>query len=135
MLKERNQTTIIDNEQVEPSIVGSENCSNEIEAENTSYETQPNKEETELTMMSSDNESDSELLLTSDDSTHKRTLSWKYTKLFIKNKATKYRQWFLILFKDGFWRTTLLLWYIWYVTSQNAMYCGGEPEHEHHIAT
>ena len=115
MLKERNQTTIIDNEQVEASIVGSENCSAEIEADNTSYETQPNKEETELTMMSSDNESDSELLLTSDDNTHKHTLSWKYTKLFIKNKATKYHQWFLILFKDGFWRTTLLLWYIWYV--------------------
>ena len=64
MLKEGNQTTIIDNEQVEPSIVGSENCSAEVEADNTSYETQPNKEETELTMMSPNNESDSELRIT-----------------------------------------------------------------------
>ena len=113
MLEERNRTSSPDNEQVEASIVGSEDCSNEIEADNTSYEAQPNKEETELTVISSDNESDSELLLASDDSTHKRTLSWKHSKLFITNKATKYYQWFLILFKNGYWRTTLLLWYIW----------------------
>ena len=115
MLKERNQTSSPDNEQVETSIVGSEDCSNAIEADNTSYETEPNKEETELTVISSDNELDSELLLTSDDSTHKHALSWKYSKLFIANKATKYHQWFLILFKNGFWRTTLLLWYLSYV--------------------
>ena len=110
MLKERNRTSSPDNDQVEASIVGSEDCSNEIEADNTSYETQPNQEET---VISSDNVSDSELLLTSDDSTHKRTLSWKYSKLFIANKATKYYQWILILFKNGYWKTTLLLWYIW----------------------
>ena len=118
MLEERNQTSSPDNEQVKASIVSSENCSNETEADNNRHETQPNKEETvdnELTMMSSDNESDSELLLTSDDSTHKRTLSWTYSKRFIKYKATKYYHWFLILFKNGFWRTTLLLWYLWYV--------------------
>ena len=117
MLKERNQTTVADNEQVETSTGGSENCSNEIEADNATHEAQPNKEETELTMMSPDNESDSELLLTTDDSIHKHTLSWKYSKLFIRNKATKYHQWFLILFKNGFWRTTLLLWYLSYVCS------------------
>ena len=115
MLKERNRTTTIDNEQVETSTVGPKNCSNEIEADNATHETQPNKEETELTMMSPDDESDSELLLTTDDSIHKHKLSWKYSKVFVRNKATKYQQWFLILFKDGFWKTTLLLWYIWYV--------------------
>ena len=115
MLKERNQTTIIDNEQVETSIVGSENFPNEIKAGDISNETQPNKEESidnELTVMPSDDESDNVLLLQSNERTH-RQFSQSYLESFIKEKAVNYYHWFSLLFKNGWWRTTLLLWYIW----------------------
>ena len=72
----------------------------------------PNKEETvdiELTVMSSDNESDSELLLVSDEHVYRRPPSWNY---IIRKEAINYYHWFLLLFKNGWWRTTLLLWYI-----------------------
>jgi len=59
---------------------------------------------TDLTILSSDNEFDSELLL--DKCTHRRTR--------IINKLIKYYHWIEILFKNGWWRTTLLLWFIWW---------------------
>ena len=103
MLEERNRLSS-PNKHAEQSLnfVGSANHYNEIDA-------QPNEEEridTELTVMSSD----SEQLLTSNDCAHKRTLTWTYAKYFIKSNTTKYRNWFLILFKNGYWRSTIILW-------------------------
>ena len=65
--------------------------------------TLPNMDNNDLTIMSSDNESDSELLL--DEHTHRR--KW------ITNNLVNYYHWILILFKNGWWRTTLLLWFLW----------------------
>ena len=31
----------------------------------------------------------------------------------IRDKAINYYHWFLLLFKNGWWKTTLLLWYLW----------------------
>ena len=31
----------------------------------------------------------------------------------IKDKVVNYYHWLLLLFKNGWWRTTLLLWYLW----------------------
>ena len=76
---------------------------------------QPNQEESvnnELTVMSSDIESDGEKLLASDESACKQALSWAYSRRFIKSELTKYYHWLLILFKNGYWRTTVLLWYL-----------------------
>ena len=76
------------------------------ESEDISYGTLPNMENsaiTDFTIISSDNESDSELLL--DEHTHRRKQ--------IINKLVNYYHWILILFKNGWWRTTLLLWFIW----------------------
>ena len=115
LLEERNQTSVPD-EQSELLVVRSDSHYIETEPESTSYLTQPNKEKSvdnELTVISSDNESDGEMLLASDDSACKRTLSWTYNKRFIKREMTKYYQWILILFKNGYWRTTVLLWYLW----------------------
>ena len=109
MIAGRNQPCSPD-ENVELSMIGSENHSNEPEVDNNSYLTHLNKEETNV---SSDDMSDSEVLLITNESTHKRMLSWSYSKQFIKNKVTMYWGWFQILFKNGYWRTTLLLWYLW----------------------
>ena len=54
-------------------------------------------------IVSSDNESDSEFFL--EEHTDRRT--------WIKNQLVDYYHWILILFKNGWWRTTLLLWFIW----------------------
>ena len=62
-----------------------------------------NMDNNDLTIVSSDNESDSELLL--DERTHRQ--KW------ITNKLVNYYHWILILFKNGWWRTTLLLWFLW----------------------
>ena len=70
---------------------------------NMDNRTVPNMDNDDLTMISSDNESDSELLL--DEHTHGRKQ--------IINKLANYYHWILILFKNGWWRTTLLLWYLW----------------------
>ncbi|XP_065892905.1 synaptic vesicle 2-related protein-like isoform X2 [Dysidea avara] len=80
---------------------------------NMDNRTVPNMDNDDLTMISSDNESDSELLL--DEHTHGRKQ--------IINKLANYYHWILILFKNGWWRTTLLLWYLWFAT--NIMYYGG----------
>jgi len=70
-----------------------------------SYGTLPDMEISAMTDFTiiSDNESDSELLL--DERTHRRTK--------IMNKLINYYHWILILFKNGWWKTTLLLWFIW----------------------
>ena len=65
--------------------------------------TLPNMDSNDLTVISSDNDSDSELLL--DEHTQRRKQ--------IINKLVNYYHWILILFKNGWWRTTLLLWYLW----------------------
>lgn len=31
----------------------------------------------------------------------------------VRDKAINYYHWFLLLFKNGWWKTTLLLWYLW----------------------
>ena len=67
MLERRNQTLLSD-ERVEPSIVGSENCSNELSDGHVTISNKLNETiDTEFTVMSSDNESDSVMLLQSND--------------------------------------------------------------------
>ena len=39
--------------------------------------------------------------------------SWFYLRKLITIKIVNYYHWILILFKNGWWRTTLLLWYLW----------------------
>ncbi|XP_065892911.1 putative transporter svop-1 [Dysidea avara] len=75
--------------------------------------TLPNMDSNDLTVISSDNDSDSELLL--DEHTQRRKQ--------IINKLVNYYHWILILFKNGWWRTTLLLWYLWFAA--NIIYYGG----------
>ena len=75
----------------------------EAEDKEANYITLPNTENSELAIVSSDNKSNNELLL--DKCTH--------TETWIKNQLVKYYFWILILFKNGWWRTTLLLWYLW----------------------
>ena len=68
----------------------------------------------DVVLMSSDNnDSDRELLIASDKCTHRRTGFQMRIKQKIKEKAITYYHWSLILFQKGYWRTTLLLWYIW----------------------
>jgi len=108
MLEEKNQTSS-PVERAKQSTVGSVNQCNEIDI-------QPNEEErvdTELTVILSGNASDREQLLTLNEFTCKKALTWTYIKFCIKNSTTKYRNWFLILFKNGYWRTTIILWYLW----------------------
>ena len=116
MLDKRNQLSY-QNTLVQPSSVESGSCPNEIEDSNpTSYITQPNKEETvdnNLTVMSSDSESDNVQLLVSDEHVHRQTFSKYHLKRITKQKAVNYYHWFLLLFKNGWWKTTILLWYIW----------------------
>ena len=38
---------------------------------------------------------------------------WLCFKKRIRDKAVNYYNWLLLLFKNGWWRTTLLLWYLW----------------------
>ena len=75
----------------------------ETEAKEAVNGTLPNIDNNDLAIISSDNESDSELLL--DEHTHRRKQ--------IINKLVNYYHWILILFKNGWWRTTLLLWFLW----------------------
>ena len=39
--------------------------------------------------------------------------SWLCVRKRIRDKAINYYHWFLLLFKKGWWKTTLLLWYLW----------------------
>ena len=52
----------------------------------------------DLVVMSSDNESDHELLIAADEGVHRR--NW-YLKKVIKEKAISYYHWLLLLFKNG----------------------------------
>ena len=113
LLEERNHSTLSNSpvKQDESLSIGQKNDqSNNIVTDNL---IQPNKEQkfdNELTLVSSENESDSELLLVSDGHMHKISRApWAY---IIKKEAINYYHWFLLLFKNGWWRTTLLLWYI-----------------------
>ena len=39
--------------------------------------------------------------------------SWLCVRKRIRVKVINYYHWFLLLFKNGWWKTTLLLWYLW----------------------
>ena len=39
--------------------------------------------------------------------------SWLCVRKTLRDKATNYFHWLLLLFKNGWWKTTLLLWYLW----------------------
>ena len=118
LLKERNKVSSAENEIVETSMTEPEDQTGEPEMELKDYGALPNEEENgqianndnDLVAMSSDNESDQKLIIASDECTHRRTSSLKG---IIKEKAISYYHWFLLLFKNGWWRTTLLLWYLW----------------------
>ncbi|XP_065902879.1 synaptic vesicle 2-related protein-like isoform X2 [Dysidea avara] len=65
-------------------------------------------------------ESDKTELLSSPSSEDKETsqhASW------IKDMMYRHYHWLLILFKHGWWKTTMLLWFIWF--SANILYYGG----------
>ncbi|XP_065920283.1 putative transporter svop-1 isoform X2 [Dysidea avara] len=80
-------------------------------------------ETTDLTAaVSSDNDSDSELLL-NEHVQHRQPHLWPRVKITIKNKLHQYYHWMELLFRNGWWKTTLLLWYMWFVA--NATYYGG----------
>ena len=113
--QKRSQQT---NGHVETSMMEPDDESGELELEPKDYGTLPNEEvnsematnDNDLVVMSSDNESDHELLIAADEGVHRR--NW-YLKKVIKEKAISYYHWLLLLFKNGWWRTTLLLWYLW----------------------
>ena len=93
------------------------NCTNEarpVIREKPNYGTLPNKEELTNSEQGNDvssvNESERELSLVSSENVCKQTLSCNE---IIKKKMANYYHWFLILFKKGYWKTTLLLWYLW----------------------
>ena len=111
MIEEKSRISLSDDEHVGPSNLASGNSPIATEADDSKYITQLNEVDNELTVVSSDNESDSVQLLTSVEHTHRLTFSQTYIKYFIKEKAFNYYHWFLLLFKNGWWRTTLLLWY------------------------
>ena len=67
----------------------------------------------DVVLMSSDDKSDRELLIASDECTHRQTDFYMRIQQKIKEKAITYYHWSRILFHKGYWRTTLLLWYIW----------------------
>lgn len=96
------------------SLVG---CSGEARPavkEASNYGTLPNMEESvnsdQLADRSSVNESEMELSSISEGNMHEQNLSCKE---IINKRLVTYYQWFLILFKNGYWKTTLLLWYLW----------------------
>jgi len=68
-------------------------------------------QKSDLSMIASFHESERELLL--GDHTHRRRLSCSYIKDTINERLVSYYHWILILFKNGWWKTTLLLWYLW----------------------
>ena len=93
------------------------NCTNEarpVIREKPNYGTLPNMEELTNSEQGNDvssvNESERELSLVSSENVCKQTLSCNE---IIKKKMANYYHWFLILFKKGYWKTTLLLWYLW----------------------
>jgi len=68
-------------------------------------------QKSDLSMIASFHESERELLL--GEHTYRRRLSCSCIKETISDKLVGYYHWTLILFKNGWWKTTLLLWYLW----------------------
>ena len=96
------------------SLVGCSGEARPVIKEASNYGTLPNMEESvnngQLTDRSSKHDSESELSLISDGNMYEQKRSCKE---IIIVKLVMYYQWFLILFKNGYWKTTLLLWYLW----------------------
>ena len=116
LLQERNRMSPPASEIIETSMLEPEGTTNDIEAEPKDYGTLPNMEENCCqTFDNSDvtNDSDHELLIASDECMYRRTLCQRHIKQRMKEKAITYYHWFLILFKNGYWKTTILLWYLW----------------------
>ena len=116
LTEERNRMSPHASEIIETSMMESESPTNDIETEPEDNRTLPNMEEScQQTIADNDitNDSDHGLLIASDECTHRRTLSRIHIKQKIKEKAITCYHWFLILFKNGYWKTTLLLWYLW----------------------
>ena len=116
LIQEKNRMFPHASEIIEIAVVESESPTNDIVTEPKDYGTLPStKESCHQSIIDSDvtNDSDHELLIASDECTHRRTLSRIHIKQMIKEKAITYYHWFLILFKNGYWKTTLLLWYLW----------------------
>ena len=53
------------------------------------------------------------LLASSQCSVDDGECSWLCVRKTLRDKATNYIHWLLLLFKNGWWKTTLLLWYLW----------------------
>ena len=120
MLQERNEVSSPVDDIIETSMTETEGETTEMEGEHKENAALLNEEENDCRMVangdvviSSDNESDHELLIASDEHTHRLTDFQMRIKQKIKEKAITYYHWSLILFQKGYWRTTLLLWYIW----------------------
>ena len=116
LLQERN-SEISSNQRIKLPVAALMNRTNEerpVAKEKPNYGTLPNMEELTNNEQDNDvlsvNESERELCLVSSDAMCKQTMSCNE---IIKEKLTNYYQWFLILFKNGYWKTTLLLWYLW----------------------
>ena len=114
LLKERTQSTP-KNEAVESTSTIVEDEMETNSANGAINGTLPAFDATDLTAaVSSDNDSDSELLLT-EHVQYRQPDLWPHVKVAVKSKLQQYYHWMELLFRNGWWRTTLLLWYMWYV--------------------
>ena len=118
LLQERNLESSLDRTLKVPvtSLVGCSGEARPVIKEATNYGTLPNVEESvnsdQLADRSSVNESEMELSLISEGNIHEQKRSCKE---IVNERLVTYYQWFLILFKNEYWKTTLLLWYLWLV--------------------
>jgi len=120
LLKERTKATP-KNETVEPTSTMVEDEMETNSANRAINETLPAFVATDLTAaVSSDNDSDSELLLT-EHVQHRQPDLWPRVKVAVNSKLRQYYHWMELLFRNGWWRTTLLLWYMWYVLMHISM--------------
>ena len=116
LLQERNLESSLDQTLKVPvtTLVDSSSEARLVTKEKSNYGTLPNTEESvnneQIDDMSSINESEIELSLISEGNAHEQKRSCKE---IIIEKFVTYYQWFLILFKNGYWKTTLILWYLW----------------------
>jgi len=115
LLKESTQSTPT-NEAVESTTTTVEDeieatCNNTNTAINETLPHTRAIETTDLTAtVSSDNDSDSELLL-DEHLKHRQPNLW--LRVEIATKLQQYYHWMELLFRNGWWKTTLLLWYMW----------------------
>ena len=116
LLKERTQSTSTDEELESTTMNILEVETETINSNKAINETLPHTRNvgmTDLTAtVSSDNDSDSELLL-NENMQHKQLHLWPRVKGAVKDKLQQYHHWMELLFRKGWWRTTLLLWYMW----------------------